>query len=152
MSAPGAGPAPDGPGQLLVLHHAGGSAGPYQRLVRALAARGREAVAVDLPSRGRSAGEPPRRSVAEAVDHLVEVVTQDFEPGCALFGHSMGGLLAFETAGTWNASAGRWAGWASLAAAPPLRRPWLPRRIGTGGATTGSGGTSVSSAAPRRRP
>ncbi|UKY54621.1 thioesterase II family protein [Streptomyces inhibens] len=138
MSAPGSGRAPEGPRQLLVLHHAGGSAGPYQRLVRALGARGREAVAVDLPGRGHSAGEPPRRSMAEAVNHLVEVVTRDFEPGCALFGHSMGGLIAFETARELE-RLGRPAGWAGVsgclspaaAAAGPAtdRRRWSDDRL-----------------------
>ncbi|MEW2071352.1 thioesterase domain-containing protein [Streptomyces sp. NPDC007346] len=95
VSAPGAGPAPDGPRPLLILHHAGGSAGSLSAA--------RTGACGPWPRRGRSAwpgpgaGDHPCRSVAEAVDHLVGVVTRDFEHGCALFGHSMGGLLAFET-------------------------------------------------------
>lgn len=123
---------------MLVLHHAGGSAGPYRGLVRALGARSREAVAIDLPGRGRSAGEPPCRSMAEAVDHLVEVVTRDFEPGCALFGHSMGGLIVFEAARELERR-GRPAGWvgvsgclspAAASARPPAdRHLWNDDRL-----------------------
>ncbi|WP_431047252.1 thioesterase II family protein [Streptomyces sp. P1-3] len=123
---------PRGPRQLLILHHAGGSAGPYQRLVRALGARGRDAVAVDLPGRGRGAGEPPCRSMAEAVAYLVEVVTRDFAPGCALFGHSMGGLVVFETARELE-RLGRPAGWVGvsgcLSPAAAATRPVAARHL-----------------------
>ncbi|WP_413760828.1 thioesterase II family protein [Streptomyces sp. MMBL 11-3] len=52
--------------------------------------------AVQLPGRASRRAEPPYRRMEPLVDALVEQVV--FEPPFAFFGHSLGGLVAFEVA------------------------------------------------------
>ncbi|KOY55767.1 hypothetical protein ADK59_23385 [Streptomyces sp. XY332] len=84
---------------LLCLPHAGGGATAYRTWPDALTPYAR-AVPVQLPGREDRFGEPPVRSAALLAAQLADAVgshpvTRD---GCALFGHSMGALLAFELA------------------------------------------------------
>lgn len=84
---------------LLCLPHAGGAATAYRTWPHALTPYAR-AVPVQLPGREDRFGEPLVRSAAVLAAQLADAVaahpvTRD---GCALFGHSMGGLLAFELA------------------------------------------------------
>jgi surfactin synthase thioesterase subunit len=86
--------------RLFCLPHAGGSA---VRLVRVLAPRlaevGVEAVPVELPGRGGRWREPAYGGWAHAVRDLADRVAEalDDRP-YALFGHSVGALLAYEVA------------------------------------------------------
>jgi surfactin synthase thioesterase subunit len=84
--------------RLAVFHHAGGSATAYVPLARALPADW-DAVLIDLPRRGPRQGVPPPWDLATVVEGLA----QELLPGAdtaplALFGHSLGAVLAFETA------------------------------------------------------
>jgi pyochelin biosynthesis protein PchC len=80
--------------------HAGGSASAYRSLTAALAEVGVEAWAVQYPGRQ----ERFREACVERVDLVVDAVTAELRPllddplPFGLFGHSMGAVLAFETA------------------------------------------------------
>ncbi|HEV2637120.1 MAG TPA: alpha/beta fold hydrolase [Actinocrinis sp.] len=84
--------------RLFVFHHAGGSASAYHPLAGALPADW-EVVLVDLPGHGRRHAEPPVPDMAR----LVDVVAREVAPHAvadqapyALFGHSMGAVVAAE--------------------------------------------------------
>ncbi|EGX58121.1 putative thioesterase [Streptomyces zinciresistens K42] len=85
--------------QLLCFPCAGGAAGGYARLARALAPD-LDVHAVQYPGRQDRLAEPPARDLAGIVDHVVRELPLHCaaERPLALFGHSMGALLAFETA------------------------------------------------------
>lgn len=83
---------------LFLLAHAGGSAAMYAGLFRELAAKAR-LVPLDLPGHGSRTGEPLLSTVpamAGDVRMRMDAVLRD-EPTAnyAVFGHSLGGLLAF---------------------------------------------------------
>lgn len=80
---------------LVLLHHAGGSAGSFIPFVPLLPT-GWRLLAVDLPGR---LFEPPGRScrdTTEAVDYLLSVLPPQTGEPYAVFGHSLGALLGFE--------------------------------------------------------
>ncbi|MFJ8017277.1 thioesterase II family protein [Streptomyces sp. NPDC096339] len=91
-------PAPEAPTRLVCLPHAGGSASFYFPVSRALTPD-IEVLAVQYPGRQDRRSEPVITEVGVLADHIVEqlVATGDDRP-LALFGHSMGALVAFETA------------------------------------------------------
>jgi pimeloyl-ACP methyl ester carboxylesterase len=64
---------------------------------RYLAHHGFAVLALDLPGHGRSGG-PVLSSVEALSDWLIEVLTQLAPQGATLVGHSMGSLIALETA------------------------------------------------------
>lgn len=82
---------------LVCYPHAGGSASAYVGLARELAP-GFEVVAVQYPGRQ----ERRREQLIDDLGELTRAVVKALEPvlhrPVALFGHSMGALLAFETA------------------------------------------------------
>jgi medium-chain acyl-[acyl-carrier-protein] hydrolase len=57
-----------------------------------------EVVPVELPGRGRRATEPACRRMNDLVDDVFDQVISDTAADIALFGHSMGALVAFEVA------------------------------------------------------
>lgn len=83
--------------RLLVFHHAGGSASVYFPLVRALPPSW-DLLLYDLPGRGQRHAEAPLRRI----DAIVEQAGRDFEGWLdapfALFGHSLGAIVAGEFA------------------------------------------------------
>jgi surfactin synthase thioesterase subunit len=82
--------------RLVCLPYAGGSAAVYRRWNATLGPRF-PVVAVELPGHGRRIGEPLRTSATSMVDLLVHELITDLSAGpFAIFGHSMGGLLAFQ--------------------------------------------------------
>jgi surfactin synthase thioesterase subunit len=83
------------PIRLYCLPYAGSSATVYLRWKRQLPAW-IEVVPVELPGRGRRIGEPLELTVPGVLDRIAADVRP--EPGrpFALFGHSMGAILAFE--------------------------------------------------------
>ncbi|MET8979303.1 alpha/beta fold hydrolase [Streptomyces sp. NPDC004539] len=90
--------APEAPVQLVCLPHAGGSAGSYLSLSAALAPEV-EVLAVQYPGRQDRRAERCADSIAELTDRLVRVlVAREDDRPMALFGHSMGAVLAFEIA------------------------------------------------------
>lgn len=91
-----AGDAPAGL-QLFCLPAAGGGASGY-RAWRSAFGRDVEVVPVQLPGREARLGEEPIGSAAALVEQLVEPVLARAGRRFALFGHSMGALLAYELA------------------------------------------------------
>ncbi|MFJ9041526.1 thioesterase II family protein [Streptomyces sp. NPDC102406] len=92
----------DGHGPRLVCFpHAGGSATAYLPLAKALPAP-LDVVAVQYPGRQDRYSEEPFTSLAGLVDavagRLAPELAAEPERPYALFGHSMGALVAFETA------------------------------------------------------
>ena len=83
--------------QLWCFPYAGGSASPYLQWQTGLA-QDVEVCAVQLPGRGARLHEPPLRSLDTLVQALAEVVRAQARPPFAFFGHSLGGLVAFELA------------------------------------------------------
>ncbi|NED82121.1 thioesterase [Streptomyces sp. SID11233] len=90
-------PAPDAGVQVLCFPHAGGSASGYYPLSTELAGVA-ETLVVQYPGRHDRIAEPFAERFGEVVDAvLASLPTSDGRP-LVLFGHSMGALLAFETA------------------------------------------------------
>lgn len=84
--------------RLVVFHHAGGSAASYYPLTRGLP-DGWDLLLLDLPGRGRRHSVPP----LDEMSALVARATEDLLPWAgpaplALFGHSLGSVVAFEVA------------------------------------------------------
>lgn len=84
--------------RLVCFPHAGGSASSYLTLASSLAPLGVEVLAVQYPGRQERRAEPFARSVEELVEALLPELRQWTGRPFALFGHSLGATLAFETA------------------------------------------------------
>lgn len=82
--------------RLFCFPHAGGSPAVFRPWADALPEV--DLQAVQLPGRATRHGEAPLASVARIVDGLMPVLLEKLDRPYALFGHSMGGLVAFETA------------------------------------------------------
>ncbi|MFJ2606836.1 thioesterase II family protein [Streptomyces sp. NPDC091279] len=92
-------PAPDSGARLLCLPHAGGSAGFFLPVARALSSVA-DVLAVQYPGRQDRRTEPCASSVTELADRLLPVLLDGWtDRPLALFGHSMGASVAFELAG-----------------------------------------------------
>lgn len=107
--------------RLVVFHHAGGSAAQYFPLTRAVP-EGWDVLLLDLPGRGKRHGRRQLGSIAE----LVEVTVSDVLPWTgtaplALFGHSLGAVLAHETARVLEA-VGRGPAWVGVSGRVPPGR------------------------------
>jgi pyochelin biosynthetic protein PchC len=93
-------PLNDAPFQVLRLvcfPHSGGSAASYASWTTAVGPRV-HLLAVQYPGRDDRFGEPPAAGVRErATSVAVELAQHEFLP-TALFGHSLGALVAYETA------------------------------------------------------
>ncbi len=85
---------PDAARRLYVFAHAGGSPGEYLMWSDRLPAF--ELHGVQLPGRGARFAEPACDDLSRLVEDLVEQAR--FDPPYTFFGHSFGGLLAYETA------------------------------------------------------
>ncbi|MEV7192285.1 alpha/beta fold hydrolase [Streptomyces sp. NPDC093510] len=84
--------------RLFCLPYAGGSARVYQRWSDAVGPRF-PVSAVELPGHGRRIREPLHTSADSLMDLLLSELTGQLGAGpYALFGHSMGGRLAFQLA------------------------------------------------------
>ncbi len=112
---------PEASVRLYCFPHSGGSVGEYVRWADALPDI--EVWGVQLPGRGARAEEAPFTRVREVVDSLVGAV--DFGTSFAFFGHSLGALVAFETARRLREQGRPPPGWLFLSAAPA---PQLPPR------------------------
>jgi surfactin synthase thioesterase subunit len=113
--------------RLIVFHHAGGSGAVYFPLTNGLPADW-DLLLVDLPGRGRRHRTPP----IEDMDSLITVATADILPWAdaplALFGHSMGAVVAVEVARSLQVR-GRSAAWLGVSGQPApayLGRDGLP--------------------------
>lgn len=83
--------------RLICLPHAGAGAASFNRWL-GLFPPAIAAVRVQLPGREDVAAEPPLRRVRDAVDALLPQITRLIDTRVALYGHSMGALVAFELA------------------------------------------------------
>ncbi|MFI2617281.1 thioesterase II family protein [Streptomyces sp. NPDC018584] len=83
--------------RLVVCHHAGGSGSAYFPLARHLPADW-DVLLVDLPGRGRRHRDTPLRDIGAMAARVTEDVLPWTGPPLALLGHSMGAVVAFETA------------------------------------------------------
>ncbi|MFJ6217215.1 thioesterase II family protein [Streptomyces sp. NPDC092296] len=82
---------------VVLLPHAGGSAGFY-RGWHGLLPRELELHAVQYPGREDRFTEPAIQDMAEMADAVTEAITPLFAREVVLFGHSMGGSIAYEVA------------------------------------------------------
>lgn len=87
-------PRPDAAVNLYFFPHAGGSPGEYIRWSDELP--GARVWGVQLPGRGARLRESAFTRMEPLVRTIVEAV--EFDSPCVLFGHSLGGLIAFEVA------------------------------------------------------
>lgn len=101
---------------------AGSSPGQFQGW-RTLVPADWRLTAVCLPGRGPRTGEPFAKRLTEAADEAAAAITAALVPGrpLLLVGHSLGGLIAFETARRVRPAA-----LAAFACPPPHRLPDLP--------------------------
>lgn len=83
--------------RLFCFPYAGGGASIYRTWPDDLP-RDVEVCAIQLPGRERRLSEPPLRSLQKAVEILIGVLQPYLDLPFALFGHSMGALLAYEVA------------------------------------------------------
>lgn len=81
--------------RLFCLHHAGGSAAEFRTWWRHLPAE-IEVCAIQLPGHANRRHEPPCTEITLLTQTLAEVLHPYCDRPFALFGHSLGGLLAFE--------------------------------------------------------
>jgi pimeloyl-ACP methyl ester carboxylesterase len=82
---------------VLLLHGAGMDHTVFAAQARALAHRGRNVLVFDLPGHGRSAG-PALASIAALADWVLAAASACGAERFRLAGHSMGALVALETA------------------------------------------------------
>lgn len=91
-------PAPDAGVRLVCFPHAGGSATFYFPVSRALS-RSVEVLPVQYPGRQERRSEPCVGDIGELADRVVEeLLPLDDTKPLALFGHSMGAVVAYEVA------------------------------------------------------
>jgi surfactin synthase thioesterase subunit/malonyl CoA-acyl carrier protein transacylase/aryl carrier-like protein len=83
--------------RLIAFHHAGGSAAMYHAMSAWLPADW-DLLVLDLPGRGKRHAEPPISDVPELVARVIDDVYPWLDAPFALFGHSLGGMLAADTA------------------------------------------------------
>ncbi|MFI2674017.1 thioesterase II family protein [Streptomyces albidoflavus] len=88
-------PAPEAPVRLLCLPHAGGAASAYFALSRELAPHV-EVLAVQYPGRQDRRQERPLDSIDALRDGVAAALGPWRDRPLALFGHSMGAVLAYE--------------------------------------------------------
>lgn len=87
--------------RLIVFHHAGGSAAMYHPIIEQLPADW-ELLILDLPGRGKRHAEPPIRNASELIEQVVGDVRPWLDVPVALFGHSLGAILAAEVGRAWD--------------------------------------------------
>ncbi|MFE7467290.1 thioesterase II family protein [Streptomyces sp. NPDC057499] len=90
-------PAPEAGAQLVCFPHAGGSASGYHALSAALAGSA-EGLVVQYPGRHDRIAEPFAERLGDVVDAVLPSIPVTGDRPLFLFGHSMGALLAYETA------------------------------------------------------
>jgi medium-chain acyl-[acyl-carrier-protein] hydrolase len=90
-------PMPEAGLRLFCFPHSGGSAQIFSLWANGLPA-GIEVCAVQLPGRGTRVGEAPFTRLAPLVTALAGALIPYLDKPFALFGHSMGALVAFELA------------------------------------------------------
>ncbi|MFI9405168.1 thioesterase II family protein [Nocardia sp. NPDC052316] len=90
-------PMPEAPVRLVCFPHAGGAASSFFTLAKALSPRV-EVVAIQYPGRQNRRNEPVVDSIHRLADLLGPVMESLRDKPLALFGHSMGAVVAYEVA------------------------------------------------------
>lgn len=90
-------PSPYAEFRLFCFPYAGASAATYNRWF-SLAPRQLHVCGVELPGRGIRINEPPFLSLPPLIRNLADLLEPMLQGPFAFFGHSMGGLIAFELA------------------------------------------------------
>lgn len=90
-------PRPDARRRLFCIPYAGGTAAVFQQWPDAFPPE-IEVLAVNLPGRGRRIMEPAFATLAPLIQELTQALSPFLDKPLAFFGHSMGALIAFETA------------------------------------------------------
>lgn len=83
--------------RVILFHHAGGSAAMYHAMGAALPDNW-ELLILDLPGRGKRRHEPVITDMAPLIRRVLDDVRPLLGPRVALFGHSLGAILAAEVA------------------------------------------------------
>jgi surfactin synthase thioesterase subunit len=81
--------------RLVIFHHAGGSAAGYHGLARELPPDW-DVLLLDLPGRGRRTSEPLLEDIGPLINGAVRDVRAWTDVPYALFGHSLGAIVASE--------------------------------------------------------
>jgi surfactin synthase thioesterase subunit len=87
--------------RLIVFHHAGGSSAMYHPISAQLPPDW-ELLLLDLPGRGKRYAEAPISNASELVERVVSEVHPWLDVPVALFGHSLGAILACEVGRAWE--------------------------------------------------
>jgi pyochelin biosynthetic protein PchC len=90
-------PSPHARAQLVCFAHAGGGASFYHAWARRLAPHV-EVLALQYPGREDRIREPLVDEMGRLADLAAEAIAREADRSAALFGHSMGALVAFEVA------------------------------------------------------
>lgn len=90
-------PRPQAPVVLACLPHAGGAAS-YFHPVSAAIGPDVDVLAIQYPGRQNRRTEPPLRSVEALADGVTDALAPHADRPLALFGHSMGAMVAYEVA------------------------------------------------------
>jgi surfactin synthase thioesterase subunit len=115
--------------RLICLPHAGGGASAYAPWAGDLPEQV-ELAAVQLPGREDRLIEAPTDDLDSLVDELVAALEPELDRPFALFGHSLGGLLAFEVARALQGRRRPQRLYVSGSAAPRLHRMPAVHRLG----------------------
>lgn len=91
-------PHSDAKARLFCFAHAGGTAAVFRRWREKLAALGLELCGVQLPGRFGRMNEPPMTRVGPLIESLTVGLRGFLDRPFALFGHSLGAVIAFEWA------------------------------------------------------
>lgn len=89
---------PGGGGTLVCFPPGGGSATSYRALAKHLGADNTAVYGVQYPGRQDRLGDPLIASIPELAEHVAAALNPLLGGELALFGHSMGATVAFETA------------------------------------------------------
>ena len=81
--------------RLFCFHYAGGNAQIFHPWLPLLPA-GLELIAINLPGRGILFDKPPYTDLNKLTSHLIKKLTPWLNKPYAIFGHSLGAILAFE--------------------------------------------------------
>lgn len=81
--------------RLIAFHHAAGSAGAYYPMTASIPSDW-DLLLLDLPGRGKRYSEAPIAAMTEIVARVIDDVRPWIDAPLALFGHSLGAIIAAE--------------------------------------------------------
>lgn len=82
--------------QVFCFYFAGGSSSVFKQWVGA--SKEIAFIPVELPGRGMRIGEPGMERIEEVVGDIIPMIYEVARPPFSFFGHSMGAMIAFQTA------------------------------------------------------